>query len=493
MSFTKETLTHLWSKITGLVNSKVNQVQADIDDIKENYATKEEVGENSVGKFYTEEDGSIGEIFNDYTNNKASGDYSHAEGYNTTASGHYSHVQGFYTTVNGNYQTVMGKYNIEDTPDENGNGKYALIIGNGTNDNNRSNCFAVDWEGNIITPTGMISMDLINSIASNIVLNTSSIGLSRKNLLKNTTGTKTESGVLFTVNADGSVTAKRTETSESNSYYLINKISLKKGKYIFTGGNSDDRNIPYILIYTYKADNTYIGAISGNTVFEVTDETMKYGFNINYPLGNTKAVTFYPMLRYADVADDTYAPYVDDLQTQINKNDNDIAITQSSIGLSKKNLLKVTGTTQKVDDVTFTVNDDMSITVSGKNTSDTTAFYRITNSVSLPIGKTYKLSGCPTNNKDADGKAMAYWRVEKQALVVAMDTGDSKTFTTTTSTNPTMAQICVYAGADFTDNPITFYPMIRYSDVTDDTYEQYTPSLQEQINDILARLTALEG
>ncbi len=40
-------------------------------------------------------------------------------------------------------QTVVGRYNVEDTNDE-----YALIIGNGTDDSNRSNAFTVDWNGN---------------------------------------------------------------------------------------------------------------------------------------------------------------------------------------------------------------------------------------------------------------------------------------------------------------------------------------------------------
>ena len=41
-------------------------------------------------------------------------------------------------------QTVVGKYNVEDTNDE-----YAFIVGNGTDDSNRSNAFAVDWDGRV--------------------------------------------------------------------------------------------------------------------------------------------------------------------------------------------------------------------------------------------------------------------------------------------------------------------------------------------------------
>ena len=53
----------------------------------------------------------LGEIFNDYRYNTASGQYSHAEGYNNTASGQYSHVEGALNTVSGTASSTHGKYN----------------------------------------------------------------------------------------------------------------------------------------------------------------------------------------------------------------------------------------------------------------------------------------------------------------------------------------------------------------------------------------------
>ena len=41
------------------------------------------------------------EVFNDYTNNAAFGDYSHAEGSNTIAFANYSHSEGNSTSANG--------------------------------------------------------------------------------------------------------------------------------------------------------------------------------------------------------------------------------------------------------------------------------------------------------------------------------------------------------------------------------------------------------
>ena len=85
----------------------------------------------------------------------------HAEGLDAVAYGDYSHAQNNYTVASRASQTVIGEYNIIDTytrPDEvvmdgswQAHGKYAFIIGNGTDSSSsgRSNAFMVDWDGYI--------------------------------------------------------------------------------------------------------------------------------------------------------------------------------------------------------------------------------------------------------------------------------------------------------------------------------------------------------
>ena len=68
---------------------------------------------------------------------------SHAEGWGTTASGVYSHTEGYFTKASSEAQHVQGQYNIEDTEN-----KYAHIVGNGTDVDNRSNAHTLDWNGN---------------------------------------------------------------------------------------------------------------------------------------------------------------------------------------------------------------------------------------------------------------------------------------------------------------------------------------------------------
>lgn len=72
----------------------------------------------------------------------AVGKNSHAEGTNCRASGEASHAEGKGTDANSG-QHVQGKYNVGD-----GLGKYAHIVGNGTNTDTQSNAHTLDWSGN---------------------------------------------------------------------------------------------------------------------------------------------------------------------------------------------------------------------------------------------------------------------------------------------------------------------------------------------------------
>lgn len=83
----------------------------------------EQIRQNLVGKIDTNN----GEIFNDYNNNKATGNYSHASGFNNKAYG--------------DYLTVIGKYNNYENDDINNNKLF--VVGNGNDNNNRKNAFIV--------------------------------------------------------------------------------------------------------------------------------------------------------------------------------------------------------------------------------------------------------------------------------------------------------------------------------------------------------------
>ena len=210
----------------------IDKLQELIDWVDQNKDGVPDILLSLVGVFERNQDNEVlGEKFNDYENNVATGEFSHAEGYNTTASGHSahsegnntiaigkashsegwftnvdaddghaeghttsvrakhghaegygtivdsgavsghaegegsiasgvaSHAEGIMTEAKGNYshsegdgtyaakecQHVQGKYNkINDDPKYN----YLHIIGNGSDDDNRSNAHTVDEYGN---------------------------------------------------------------------------------------------------------------------------------------------------------------------------------------------------------------------------------------------------------------------------------------------------------------------------------------------------------
>lgn len=74
--------------------------------------------------------------------NEASGEYSHVEGYSNKASGLYSHAEGYGTISSSNAQHVEGSFNIEDKL-----GTYLHILGNGKYAAKRENAHTIDWNG----------------------------------------------------------------------------------------------------------------------------------------------------------------------------------------------------------------------------------------------------------------------------------------------------------------------------------------------------------
>lgn len=113
-------------------SEKINNLElekADAEDLQK-YALKENpnfIGSISLGRL---PDSQVG------VNSSAMGD-------NVEAMGRSSYAEGMRTVASSDYQHVQGKYNSID--DEN---RYAHIVGNGSDETNRSNAYTLDWKGN---------------------------------------------------------------------------------------------------------------------------------------------------------------------------------------------------------------------------------------------------------------------------------------------------------------------------------------------------------
>lgn len=81
-------------------------------------------------------------VFNSELNVAKAG-YAFAEGDGTSANGYASHAEGLGTAAEAEQQHVQGRHNVPDV-----GGRYAHIVGNGTNPIHQSNAHTLDWDGN---------------------------------------------------------------------------------------------------------------------------------------------------------------------------------------------------------------------------------------------------------------------------------------------------------------------------------------------------------
>lgn len=136
-----------------------------------------------------------------------------------------------------------------------------------------------------------------------------------------------------------------------------------------------------------------------------------------------------------------------------------------------KNLLKNNAESQTINGVTFTVNDDGSVTANGTSTNHIWKDYHISASPSVIEGD-YILNGCPSGGGSSTYRLNIVDRGTENIKDVAIysDDGNGATVPFDT-THYYRYQIRIYNNV--TLNNLVFKPMIRLASDTDDTYEPY--------------------
>ncbi|MBQ8298110.1 MAG: hypothetical protein IJX77_10055 [Ruminococcus sp.] len=321
-------------------------------------------------------------------------------------------------------------------------------------------------------------------------VNRASLGLQKYNLLKNTAETTTVNGVTFTVNEDKTVTVNGTATEDAE--FFIGYAYLNAGvSYSFSGYPAECSEDTYCLQLAY---NTAWCTLLDGLAF-----TPPFSFwlimRILVRSGQTADnLIFKPMVFSSDTLyysseELEYQPYTDDLQTQLSTARAELAentaMTQSAVGLSKKNLLKNTASSVTKNGITFTVNTDGSVTAKGTASA---AVSLDIGKISLGEGREYILSGCPEDGAE-DTYYMYGLYTSNWVGIGGRDIGEGYKFTA----SPGEIVFRIYIGSGVTVSGLTFSPMVRCSEISDGNYEQYTDDLQSQINALLARINALEG
>ena len=141
----------------------------------------------------------------------------------------------------------------------------------------------------------------------------------------------------------------------------------------------------------------------------------------------------------------------------------------SGVGDRTKNLLNNTATSQTISGVTFTVNEDGSVTCNGTATNN--IFFPLTGNNSI---ENIIINGCPAGGS---GDSYLVRAIDTNGRVLKTDFGEG-----TEVFNLINARIQIRIAKDYICNNLTFYPMIRLATIEDDTYEPYGYKIPVIIN-----------
>ena len=332
----------------------------------------------------------IGEnSFVEGSNSIATGNNAHAEGLSTQANGVASHAQNYYTVADGSYQTVIGRFNSIDKTS-------VLIVGNGNDEDDRSNAMKVDWDGNLTTSgdikdgSGNVLSDKINS---SDVTSAITNAINELDVTDTADSTKYVSAVSET---DGKISVTRATLPTANN----GKLTIQKnGEDIesFTANSSTDV-VANIVVPTKVSDLTndkgYITTDENTTYTLTQDSSDKHKITLTSSTGETNTIT---------IPDDGAVYTAGD---NIDITNNVISATYSEATTTAAGLMSTTDKT-KLDGIAegatkITVDSTLSSTSTNpvQNKTINTALAAKANSSSLATvatsGKYSDLTGTPT-------------------------------------------------------------------------------------------------
>ena len=285
------------------------------------------------------------------------------------------------------------------------------------------------------------------------------IGGAGKNKLNCTATTQTTNGVTVTVikNSKNQVTQINVSgTATAGVSFTLGTATIEAGTYVlngYTGGS----NVGTKYINYSGIANAY-----GSNVTSTISETKTTTVSLQIANGAETGFTIYPMIRLSNTSSD-FEPY---------ENIGEISgSTELNVTLCGKNLFKK-GITNSANGVTFKVNDDGSISLSG--TATNTAFFIAFENLKLPNG-VYTLSGgySPT--------IAIYIRGTSSGANILSSTGSSSTGNI--NTGIITGLIRIQSGTN--TNGITLYPQLEIgsqaTDIEDYIGETYNIPFEQTV------------
>lgn len=242
-------------------------------------------------------------------------------------------------------------------------------------------------------------------------------------------------------------------STDDVQFFLSNTAFLNDGvSYTYTLGNASASTSTFFI--------NIVGVESFASSYTFTANSSALSSRIYIRNGVTVSnQVIKPMIRLASESDPTFEPY-----------ENICPITghtQSKIGDDGKNLLEVTATSQTINGVTSTVNNDGTILFNGTASADARFQLRPNNLLSLNAGR-YILNGTPTTGGASTYRIVIYNQTTHGYS--AFDNGGGAEFVLS-ETSELSVFIDVVNGVTI-DN-ILFKPMIRLASDTDPTFSPY--------------------
>ena len=346
-------------------------------------------------------------------------------------------------------------------------GKVDKVTGKGLSTNDYDN-----------TAKGIVTTAQDN-IKANTKLIKDTVGWSRKNKLQSKLASNTLNGVTFTHNSDDTWSVSGTATADT-WMNISGTFKLPEGKYILNGCPQNGSVSSYRLYI--REDPQISGGFSyndyGNGVeFTITSALAQKNLVVFIAAMNGTAITtpivFKPMLRDANILDDTYEPYFG--STAFPRSEQAV--------LGAKNLIKYPYAGNKTDTVggvTYTYNDDGTIKFDGTALSlqGIAIHYRSgvssdSNPIILPAG-TYKLS----KNSNQSLSFEVYITVNNTKTTLLSLDGNTNEGEFTLSSDTQIGLTVLYPQGAVFDNFI-FKPMLRLATDPDNSYAPYAMTNKE--------------
>ena len=293
--------------------------------------------------------------------------------------------------------------------------------------------------------------------------------------------TPTENGITFTDNGDGAITVNGTATANA-SFYLCLPLLLPKGSYTLSDNVATVNT--HTQVYLHDSPFTTLATSYGTKTFTLEEET-KLTVRINVLSGATVSnLTFYPMIRLAEIEDNTWEPYTGGVPSPNPVYSQEIEVAGSSGSVEVKSVGKnlipypyyQSDSTEA--EVSYKVNSDGSVTANG--TALNNSYFRFRSREDNPSSALwlepgdYILSGTPSNITASNPFIwLGTVNDDGTATFLTGHYGSETSGKLFTLTKRSQIHVQIVVNKDVTVSNLTFKPMIRLASDTDNTWEPY--------------------